>query len=215
VPFGIRDLASWATRFDIELLPRQLAQVQIHLCVLLLWNRRLSLVSQSDPSVILCKHFADSLAAAAACPAEQSIVDLGTGAGFPGMPIAVARPDVSVSLVETRRKKVSFLTEAIRIARMANTRVVEARMEHAARLREHKGQYGAVIFRALPDLAKMLGQAREYLRPGGRAVAMKGANFQRDLDRVRPSQLGCRLERVHPYELPDGARRVLLVFRFT
>ena len=112
----------------VDILPAQLAELQGHYEVLLRWNRVISLTSIADPKEIIERHFCESLFLAAYLPArELSIVDIGSGAGFPGVPVAILRPDCRITLVESRRRKAAFLKEASR--KLSNVQVLAQRVE--------------------------------------------------------------------------------------
>lgn len=217
--FGLDDLPRWARDFGLELTDHQAAQFRCYLDLLLTWNRRVALVSQQRPDEIVCKHFADSLVAASLCRSTERVADLGSGAGFPGLPIAIARPEAEVAMIEANRKKVSFLLNAIAQAGIGNARVLEGRLEKLAVKSELKARFSLVISRALSDLREFLELAAPFLAANGRAIAMKGPRYKEELDGVREARTGAELRfelvAVTPYRLPDGAERVLLSFRFT
>lgn len=192
----------------VELSDRQLEQFEKYLSCLLRWNRRFALVSQSDPRTILDKHFADSLHVVPVCRDARTLIDVGSGAGFPGLPIGVALPDLSVTLLDSSRKKVSFLTEAIVATGVTNVRALEARLGDL----DVDRKYDIVTCRALAGIARFLPQARPILSPGGKVVMMKGPRFESDLETADCKTLGFTMHAPIYYDLPDGARRVLLVF---
>jgi 16S rRNA (guanine527-N7)-methyltransferase len=197
-----RALGEWtASAADLTLSAAQLSQLRAYLETLLLWNRKLALVSQQNPAQIITKHIADSLFIASRCTDGESVADLGSGAGLPGLPIAIARPSSRVCLVESRGRKVSFLEEARRIAAVRNAQVCHARIETLASDPTHRGGYAVVTARALTSLDEFLALARPLLAPGGRAIAMRAIGEDESSS----------AETIH-YELPDRTpRRLLLV----
>ena len=164
----------------------------------------MALVSQDNASEIVRKRYADSLMAATYCRPGEQVVDLGTGAGFPGLPIAIVRPDVTVCLIESKGKKVSFLREAIRSAGTTNTAVFDGRIEHA-------GGYTFVISRALARLTNISELSCPFLQLGGRAIAMKGPGFQPELDALDWHGSAFSLSAVGRYRRPDSSKRVLVI----
>lgn len=213
---ALERLWEWATARRIFLNRRQQQQIREYLDALLVWNRRVALVSQNDPWVVLCKHFADSLVAGAYCDPTATVVDMGTGAGFPGLVIAIAQPTARVTLIESKQKKISFLFQVISAARVENARVVAARIESAVRDPQQAGRYSLAISRALSDLRGFLDLAAPFLPMAGTAVAMKGPAFRAELRLLSESDLkraGFAPPHAYRYELPDGAKRVLLSFR--
>lgn len=199
-------LCAWTREVaGLELADAQIAQLAAHLDILLFWNRRLALVSQRDPEVIVAKHVADSLFAAAHCAGAARIADLGSGAGFPGLPIAICWPDAWVILIESRGKKATFLEEAARAAHTRNLTVCNARIEVLAATDQHASQYGVVTARALTDLQRFADLARPFLAPDGRALAMRSSADRHGSAGPVPAE-------VISYQLPDGTPRRLMVF---
>lgn len=175
-------------------------QLRVYVDLLRLWNRKVSLVASSDPEVVLAKHVADSLFAAAHCRQADAIVDLGSGAGFPGLVIAMAAPAVRVTLIEARGKKVSFLEEVCRVAKLPNATPIHGRIEVVAAEPQHHAAYPIATSRALADLQLLRALAAPLLRSEGRLVAMRSASASvpQGADPIR-------------YTLPDGTPRALLI----
>jgi 16S rRNA (guanine527-N7)-methyltransferase len=195
----------------VDLTDGQVDQLERYLACLLHWNRRISLVSQKDPAVILDKHFADSLHAAETCRGAESLLDVGAGAGFPGLPISIARPDLQVTLVDSSRKKVSFLVDAIRAAGVGNARAVEARVPDLPA--QNRRPYDLVICRALMTVGEFLPQVHRLVRPDGRVLMMKGPRYAREVSEA--SVHGYRPLPSREYRLPDGSHRIMLAFQRT
>jgi len=201
-----RALQDWvAGRTALAISPAQWAQLRTYLDTLLAWNRKLALVSQRDLTQIINKHVADSLFAAAYCVDGESVVDLGSGAGFPAVPIAISRPASRVCLIESRGKKASFLEEARRAASIRNAVICHRRIEAASADVEHRSQYAVATARALATTGEFLSLARPFLAPGGRAIAMRSVEEPQ-------GEEAKTLEAVR-YQLPDGTPRRLLIAR--
>jgi 16S rRNA (guanine527-N7)-methyltransferase len=186
----------------LELSDIVVGQLRQYVEALRIWNRKMALVARADLSIILDKHVADSLFAAAHCPANAAVADLGSGAGFPGMVIAIVRPAAHVALIEARGKKVSFLEEACRVAGIRNAAPVHARIEEAALTEAHQHRYDWVTSRALTDLDELRGLATPLAVPGARLVAMRSA----------AADIPAGAERLE-YLLPDGTPRALVTSR--
>lgn len=198
-------LAAWsAATAGLELDRAQLDRLAAYLDTLLLWNRKVALVGQRDAAAIVDKHFADSLFVAGQCADSESVIDLGSGAGFPGLPIAIARPSSRVCVVEARGKKASFLEEVCRTASIRNAVVCNARSEGLAGDPAHRGRYTAATARALSSTDEFLSMARPFLASGGRAIAMRSVGEPRASEPVGAREV--------LYELPDGTPRRLLIY---
>lgn len=140
------------------------------------WNERVNLTAITAPEEIVRKHFLDSLTLLLARPVRPSaeVIDVGTGAGFPGLPLAIARQDARVTLVESVAKKVRFLEAVIAALALPNVEVVQDRAEELAHAPERREHYDVAVARALPDLAANLELLLPFCRVGGEAVAYKG-----------------------------------------
>jgi 16S rRNA (guanine527-N7)-methyltransferase len=173
---------------------------------LLFWNERLSLTGARSERTVFLDHVLDSLHVCRHVPNGAQLADLGSGAGFPGVPIAVARPDVHVVLVESRRKRANFLREVVRKADLANAEVSETRAEDLGEAM--RARFDVVTSRALSSLDRFLDLAAPILKPGGLAIAMKGpatANYRTLHD-------GYGYVASEPYRLPSGAQLSLVMF---
>ncbi|MGH3430560.1 MAG: 16S rRNA (guanine(527)-N(7))-methyltransferase RsmG [Mycobacteriales bacterium] len=199
-----RRLVDWSAGHGLRLAEEQVDQLATYLEVLQLWNQKIALVAQKEAAEIICKHFADSLFVAAHCGDAERLIDLGSGAGFPGLPIAIARSATHVQLVESRGKKASFLERVCQIAAIHNAVVCNARIEALAGQAEHRGRYSIVTGRALASAARFLALATPFLQRGGRLIAMRSVN--------EPPPESSDVEEIR-YELPDGTPRRLIVTR--
>lgn len=176
-----------------------------YLDLLARWNRTWNLTAVRDPAAMVPYHLLDSLALLP-CVHGASLADLGSGAGLPGIPLAVARPDLAVTLIESNGKKARFLREAVRSLPLANVTVLQARVQDAA------GSFDTVTARAFASLADMLDWGGHLLAPGGRWLAAKG--------RVEPDEIAgvpaaFRVVAVHALQVPgvEGARSLVEIAR--
>lgn len=163
------------------------------------WNPAINLVAPSTLSQIDQRHIADSLQLVdLSASAAGRWVDLGSGGGLPGLVVAVCRPDLAVSLVESDQRKCSFLRNAIRELELANCSVLTGRIEAIETLNADQ-----VSARALAPLPLLLSYVHRHLAPGGRAWLMKGRNWH---DEVRDARLAWQFEMIpHPSKTEPGA----------
>ena len=189
---------------------------------LLKWNAKMNLVASAPVEVIVENHFLDSLSLLLLLPrspsSEESLMDIGTGAGFPGLVIKTALPELPVTLVEPRQKRITFLRHIARSLELGNVRIIAERLPLPAR---HKAvddiimAHSVVTSRALSDTSAFLALAAPCCRPGGKLIAMKGPRALRE-EKTFPEEAGgvrLRLADVREYALPfSGAIRCLLIF---
>jgi 16S rRNA (guanine527-N7)-methyltransferase len=185
------------------------APLLAYLALLLRWNRAYNLTAIRDPREMVAKHLLDSLAMHASvdaiAAAGGSLADLGTGAGLPGIPLAIVKPGLKVVLVEANGKKARFLREAVRTLPLANARVVESRIEAF----DAPAAFDAITARALATLPLILELGGHLLKPGGVLLAMKGTLPG---DELAALLAGWQLQDVRPLTVPGlGAERHLVV----
>ena len=185
--------------------------------LLLEWNERFNLTTITDDAAILALHFADSLSLLPALPMNaQTLLDVGTGAGMPGIPLKIARPDLRVTLMDSTGKKIAFCQAVIDDLRLSGIRAVHARAEEAAHLRDHREHYAIVVARALAHLPTLVEYLLPFVRVGGLCVAMKGSDAQQEATRAeRAIQiLGGELAQLQPVTLPGVPdQRALVIIR--
>lgn len=175
-----------------------------YLALLARWNATYNLTAIRDPREMVTKHLLDSLAMAPYV-ADAPLADLGTGPGLPGIPLAIARPGCSVTLVESNGKKARFLREAVRTLKLPNARVAESRAEALA----EPGAYAAITARALATLDRIIEVGGHLLAPGGQLLAMKAGTVAEEAAAL-PAPW--RLAAVHELQVPGlAATRQLAV----
>jgi 16S rRNA (guanine527-N7)-methyltransferase len=184
------------------------------------WNARMNLTRLTRPDELAVQHFADSLACLWALPADRapdrvSCVDVGTGAGLPGLALALLRPAWRVTLADAVGKKVAFVDHAIQALSLAGCTAIHARAEDLGRDPAHRAAHDLAVARAVAPLPVLAEYLLPLLRVGGRAVALKGADIAAELDAAAPAiaVLGGRLAESRPYRLPglDAPRHAVIL----
>ena len=173
-------------------------KLEIYLHLLQEWNKRMDLTAVLEEEEMFDKHFADSLTVlrTGLIPDHSTLIDVGTGAGFPGMVLAMARPDLRVTLMDAQKKRLSFL-EAVRDAtETENVMILHARAEDGAREKKNREQYDIAVARAVAPLNVLCEYLLPYVRTGGCALCWKGPALHRELEAGRRAAriLGGRLE---------------------
>jgi 16S rRNA (guanine527-N7)-methyltransferase len=206
-----RLIQSGARDLGVILGGEALQRLGCFLTLLGVWNRRVRLTGERDPETVIRQHALDSLAAVPSIPEAGLVVDIGSGAGFPGIVLGCVRDDLELALIESRRRRASFLREAARTIPLPSVRVLEVRAEAAASERELAGRAAAAIARGL-RLDAFLGLAVPLLAPGGVAIAMQTPRTAALAGKTGHDH-GLSLTARHDYTLPGGGARSLLLFR--
>jgi len=211
-----RLLADTAAAWGLPLDPNQLRQFARYTDELLAWNAHTNLTAITDRRAIYVRHFLDSLALARFWgPPPATLVDIGTGAGFPGVPLKILHPPLAVTLIESVGKKAAFLKHLIAILGLEQVRVVTGRAETFGHDPGERERYDLATARAVADLRVLAEYALPLLRVGGRLLAPKGAGAEREIEGARRAValLGGTIEQVVPIELPGVEPRSLVVAR--
>lgn len=189
----------------LDLTPAQLAAFQTFAQELAEWNARFNLTAIKEPHDVQIKHFLDSLTVLKSLPVGPlRLIDVGTGAGFPGLPLKIVRPDLKLTLVEATGKKVRFCQHVAEKLGLEGVRVVHARAEEVGQMVEHRERYDWAVARAVAEMPVLA----EYLLPlvvrGGGFVAQKSKDAPAEVQAAEGAlrKLGGTLERLIEVELP-------------
>lgn len=202
------------TLFDLKISEQQAVNFERYLGLLLKWNRAYNLTAINDPIEVYEKHFADSATPLQFISEKAKIADIGTGAGFPGVPIKILRQDIDVTLVEATKKKASFCEHVIREIGLKKIRVIHGRAEDPKILKE-VGKFDVIVSRATLKLPEFIKVGTGYLKNKGNLIAMMGAGWSDELDHAAPQikKSGLKLIKIYEYLLPiSQSRRALLIF---
>ncbi len=197
------DLSAGLAQLGLDLPPAAQAQLLAFRDLLLKWNKTYNLTALRDPEQALSHHLLDSLAILPHVGAG-ALLDVGAGGGLPGIPLAIARPQLAVSLVDTVQKKTTFLQQAAIELGLPNLRVHHARVEQMA------GQYAQISSRAFAELKTFVELTRHLLAPGGRWLAMKGTYPEQEIAALGPD---VALESSHALRVPglDAERHLIIL----
>lgn len=210
-------LTARAAEAGIVLTAAQTAQFAVYNEMLIDWNKRMNLTALTAPADVAVKHIIDSLTAydAALFDGAATLIDVGTGAGLPGIPLAVYAPHIRVTLMDALQKRVRFLMEVTRAMELTNTRCIRARAEEAARQAEHREHYDIAVSRAVARMPVLLEYALPFVRVGGTFLALKGRAYAAEAAEGAGAarRLGGGAVAARPVHLPglDDVRAILSV----
>ncbi len=199
-------IAKGALAMGLDLSPDTVSRLTSHLGLVEKWNAVHNLTAVRDPSKMVTQHVLDSLSIAAFLPHGALVLDVGSGAGFPGLTLAIARPDLRVMVMDSNQKKAGFLQHCIGALRIDNAAGVCARVERW--IAPHPFQF--IVSRALSELQEFVRLTRHVLAPGGRLFAMKGIYPHDEIARL-PENV--TVQGVEPLVVPglDASRHLVIV----
>ena len=184
--------------------------------LLLEWNKKINLTSVTDEKEIIIKHYLDSLSLGSAVDLKgKTLIDVGTGAGFPGIPLKILREDLAVTLLDSLEKRVRFLNEVIGCLSLDGIEAIHGRAEDYGVKQEYREKYDYATARAVAELSVLCEYCLPFVKPGGLFIAMKGPSAETELQEAGKaiSILGGRLEDVKKLVLPfsDYERTIILI----
>ena len=212
-------LISAASELGLELKPHQVKQFLEYKIALLEWNKKINLTAITDDREIIIKHFVDSLTCAKYVNEGYSLIDVGTGAGFPGIPLKILFGDkIQLTLVDSLNKRVNFLNQAIEELKLDGVNAVHARVEDVAYDEIHRGKYDIAVSRAVAKLAVLAEYCLPFVKVGGVMLSMKGSNADEEItDAAKAVELlGGKIEKVEMLTLPySDINHSIIVIRKT
>ena len=208
-------LQNLSKEINVLLNEEQLDKFYKYMNLLLEWNEKMNLTAITDEDGIILKHFVDSLTVLEYLKDAKSIIDVGTGAGFPGIPISIMNSDKTIVLMDSLNKRINFLNDVVQKLNLDNVRTVHSRAEDLGQNNMHRQKYDVVISRAVANLTTLA----EYMLPltkiGGMCICMKG---QEIVDEIKNSEyaielLGGEIETIDEFCLPnsDMKRNIIII----
>lgn len=209
-------LAENAEKMGICLTDEQTEKFQAYAELLVEWNEKMNLTAIKEPREIAVKHFVDSLTIFSCIQPkkEAKVIDIGSGAGFPGIPMKLYREDLKLTLLDSLNKRLTFLGEVSDRLHL-DTKRIHARAEEAGRDLNLRMKFDIATARAVAPLNVLCEYCLPFVRLGGIFAAMKGPNAEEELEGAKNAiqVLGCELEEVKTFTLPDGSKRAVLIIR--
>lgn len=197
--------------FDVTV--GQYEKFSLYAKMLVEWNEKINLTGITDPRGIAVKHLLDSLLPLknVEIPQGASLIDVGTGAGFPGLPIKIYRPDIKLTLLDSLNKRVNFLAEVCKETG-ATAECIHARAEECGRNEKYREKFDFAAARAVAALPVLAEYCLPFIKVGGTFIAMKGPNEDPKDGETAVKQLGGEISDIFEYTLPDGdcSRRKLI-----
>ncbi len=209
-----KELKEKSKSINIHLEDKQIKKFYNYMNLLLEWNEKMNLTAITEPKEVILKHFIDSATIIKYIENGMQIVDVGTGAGFPGIPLNIINSEASYTLVDSLNKRINFLNEVINSLQLNNINTIHSRIEEFGR--DNKESFDIATSRAVASLNILL----EYLLPlvkiGGICICMKGSNVKEEIENSKKALdvLGGRIEKIEEIILPNSdIRRSIIIVR--
>lgn len=206
-------LKELAKKINIDLTDEVTDKFFLYKKLLLEWNEKINLTAITDEKEILIKHFIDSLTIEKYIPRNAKIIDVGTGAGFPGIPLKIVRPDIEVVLLDSLNKRITFLNEIIRECQLDKITTIHGRAEEIANKPEYREKFDISTARAVANISTLSELCTPFLKVGGSFVCMK-ADAVEEMKNAKNALeiLGMKEEKIEHIILPniDATRTIIL-----
>lgn len=210
-----KELTKLASKIEIELSLDEIEKLYKFMNLLLEWNEKINLTAITEPEDIILKHFVDSITIKKHIKSENKVLDMGTGAGFPGIPLKIISSDTNFTLVDSLNKRIIFLNEVCDKLKLDKIENIHSRAEELAKNKKYREQYDIVTSRAVARLASLVEYMLPFVKVGGRCICMKGSNVDEELTEAKKAIniLGGEIEKVDKFLLPnsDIERNIVII----
>ena len=209
------ELIIQAKKIDVILDEEQIQKFYKYMELLLEWNEKINLTAIVEPRDVILKHFVDSLTICKELQKNKTLADIGTGAGFPGIPVKILRPDLDITLIDSLNKRVNFLTMVIEALKLEKIIALHGRIEDFGKNKKYREKFDYVTSRAVANLSTLSEYMIPLVKIGGKCICMKGSNIDEELKNAEKAIkiLGGKIEKVDTFLLPDTdmGRNIILI----
>lgn len=206
-----------AAASQISLTENQIDSLEIYYKLLVEWNEKMNLTALTQPDDVALKHFCDSilLLKYADIPLNSSLIDVGTGAGFPSVPIKIVRPDIKLCLLDSLNKRLVFLSEVVKTLKLSDVEIVHSRAEDGAKNPKFREKFDFATSRAVAQLNILSEYCLPYVKVNGSFLAMKGKYSEEEIANSKNAikTLGGKISKVDTYNLADDAERTIIAIK--
>lgn len=200
---------------SIKLNEEQIQKFYTYMNLLIEWNEKINLTAITKPEEIILKHFVDCLTISKYIETNSKLIDVGTGAGFPGIPLKIYRSDLKVTLVDSLNKRLNFLNEVINSLKLKNIETIHARAEELGRNKGYREKFDIATSRAVANLSTLSEYLLPFIKVGGKCICMKGADIDGELDNAKKAieVLGGKVVGKEVFNLPqsDLGRSIIVI----
>ena len=205
----------YGKEISIEFSDIQIKKFYKYMNLLIEWNEKINLTAITEPKEIIIKHFIDSLTVLKDVKGKNTLVDVGTGAGFPGIPLKIMNEEIKITLLDSLNKRINFLNEVIKELDLRNIETMHSRVEEAGKNKKYRESFDIATARAVANLSTLSEYMLPLVRVGGKSICMKGSEVGEELQNSKKaiSILGGEIENIDNFQLPksDMKRNIVII----
>lgn len=200
---------------EIELTENQIEQFYNYMNGILKWNKSINVTSITDEKMFIVKHFADSLTINRFVEDKKNLIDIGTGAGFPGIPLKIVNKNLKVTLIDSVNKKLNIIRDITADFNLENLEIIHTRAEDLANDIEYREKYDIATTRAVSNLTTIAEYMLPFVKINGYAICMKGPNIRQELEdsKVAIEVLGGKLEKIESLNVGNELERNIILIK--
>lgn len=204
-------------KFGGEISEEKIRNFEVYSSLLTEWNEKMNLTAVTDPKGISVRHFADCLSPLFNFdfPLNSRVIDIGTGAGFPGLPIKILRPDLKITLVDSLNKRINFLKEVVSEIGLDDVECIHARAEELSKNKEYREKFDIGVSRAVSKLNVLSEYVLPFIKIGGFFIAMKAFEIEEEVEEAKQiiKELGGKIKEIKEVEIPnsDVLRKIVII----
>lgn len=193
-------------KINIQLEEKQINQFYTYMNLLLQWNEKINLTAITDPNEIILKHFIDSMTIMSYLEKNKNIVDVGTGGGFPGIPVKIVNEKINMTLLDSLNKRINVLKEIINTLNLDNISAIHARVEEFGQNKENREKFDIATSRAVAKLNILSEYMLPLVKVGGKCICMKGPDIEVEIEESKKAieLLGGKIDEIKKFTLPES-----------
>ncbi len=203
-----------ASKNNINLSEKEIELFYLYMNNLIEWNQKINLTAIKEEKEIVIKHFMDSIVIKDEIVGSR-VLDLGSGAGFPGIPLKIVNDKLEVTLLDAVNKKVNFMNDTIEKIKLKNIVAIHARAEELAHDEKYREKYDIVVSRAVSNMTTLVEYMLPFLKKGGKCICLKGPDVDNELEDAKNAIriLGGKIEKKMQYDLNGNGRSLIVILK--